>query len=140
MCERPLISASQLAAAGNRVRFRGEIEHIKTGRKMTLVRGGGIYILRLRVAAKKVNRVTITDVPWWFKILQRSGYNPTHVKQNLPRRLRRAKLSSWSRRGNQESFTQTIPWNLASLVRNYRVRQRHTDPKHMGLQKEQCAE
>ena len=42
-------------------------------------------------------------------------------------------------RGNQKS----IPWNLASLVKNYLgiiVRQRHTDQKQMGLQKEQCAE
>ena len=52
--ERPLIVPSQLAAAGNRVTCKaqgGEIEHIKTGRKMTLVRKGGIYVLRMRVAA-----------------------------------------------------------------------------------------
>ena len=24
--------------------------------------------------------VTIVDMPWWYKIWQRSGYNPTHVK------------------------------------------------------------
>ena len=33
---------------------------------------------------KKVNRVTIIDMPWWYKIWQRSGYNSTHVKQNFP--------------------------------------------------------
>ena len=41
-----------------------------------------------------------------------------------------------------KSHLLTIPWNLASLVRNYPgiiVRQRHTDQKQMGLQKEQCA-
>ena len=51
--------------------------------------------------------------------------------------------SSWSRRGNHKSFTLTMPWNLESLVRNCTgiiVRQRHTDQKQMGLQKEQCAE
>ena len=68
---------------------------------------------------KKVNRVTIINVPWWHKIWQRSGYNPTHVKQKLPRRPRRAYKSSWSRRGNQKSFTLTILWNLASLATNY---------------------
>ena len=47
-----------------------------------------------------------------------SGYNRTHAKQNLHRKPRRAYRSSWSRRGNQKSFRLTIPWNLASLVRN----------------------
>ena len=50
---------------------------------------------------------------------------------------------SWSRRGHQKSFTLTIPWNLASLVRNYLriiVRQRHSDRKLMGLPIEQCVE
>ena len=42
-----------------------------------------------------------------------------------------------------KSFTLTIPWNLASLVKNYPgniVRQRHTDQNLMGLPEEQCAE
>ena len=37
---------------------------------------------------EKVNRGTI-DMPWWYKIWQHSRYNHTHVKQNLPRRIRR---------------------------------------------------
>ena len=52
--ERPLIAASQLAAAGNRVTFKaqgGEIEHSKTGRKMMFVKKGGIYVLQMWVAA-----------------------------------------------------------------------------------------
>ena len=59
--------------------------------------------------------------------------------KNYPRDPRR----TWSEQGNQKSFTQTIPWNLASLARNYPgiiVRQRHTDRKQMDLQKEQRAE
>ena len=43
-------------------------------------------------------------------------------------------MKYWSRRGNQKSFTLTIPWNLASLARNYPgiiERQHHTDQKHM---------
>ena len=71
---------------------------------------------------------------WWYKIWQRSGYNHTRAKQNLPRRPRRASWRSWSRRRNQKSFTLTIPWNLASIVRNYPgiiVRQHHTDQKQM---------
>ena len=48
-----------------------------------------------------------------------------------------------SGRGSQKSFTRTIPWHLASLVKNYPgiiVRQHHTDQKQMGLLREQCAE
>ena len=85
---------------------------------------------------KKVNRATITEMPWCSKIWQLSGYNPTDVKQKLPRPPRRVWWSSWSRRGNQKSFTLTIPWNLASLVRNYLgiiLRQRHTDQKQMSV-------
>ena len=95
-----------------------------------------------KFSVKKVNRGTIFDMPWWYKTWQHSGYNHTRANQNLPRR-RRTQWSSWSRRGNQKSFTLTIPWNLASLARNYPgiiVRQHHTDQKHMGLPKEQCAE
>ena len=44
--------------------------------------------------------------------------------------------------GSLKSFTLTIPWNLARLVKIFLgiVRQHHTDRKQMGLLKEQCAE
>ena len=46
--ERPLKAASRLAAAGNRATpHGGEIEKIKTGRKMPLARRGGIDVLRM---------------------------------------------------------------------------------------------
>ena len=67
-------------------------------------------------------------------------YHPTKLK--LLRKPRRANRSSWSRQGNQKSFTLTIPWNLANPVKNYPgtiVRQRHTNRKQMGLLNEQCA-
>ena len=51
--------------------------------------------------------------------------------------------SSWSRIGSLKSFTLTIPWNVAKLVKIFPgiiVRQHHTDRKQMGLLKEQCAE
>ena len=41
--------------------------------------------------------------------------------------------------GSLKSFTPTIPWNLAGLVKNFAgiiERQRHTEQKQMGLQKE----
>ena len=51
--------------------------------------------------------------------------------------------SSWSRKGSLKSFTLTIPWNLAKLVKIFPgiiVRQHHTDRKQMGLLREQYAE
>ena len=45
--------------------------------------------------------------------------------------------------GSLKSFTLTIPWNLAKLVKispGIIVRRHHTDQKHMGLLREQCAE
>ena len=52
-------------------------------------------------------------------------------------------ISSWSRRGNQESFTLTIPWNLAKLVKTYPgiiARQHLTVQKQMELLRERYAE
>ena len=91
-----------------------------------------------KFSVKKVNRGTIIDLPWWYKMWPLSGYNPTHVKQKLLRRPRRALWNSWSRQGNQKSFTLTIPWNSAKLVKTYPgniVRQRHTDQKQMNGRK-----
>ena len=45
--------------------------------------------------------------------------------------------------GSLKSFTLTIPWNLAKLVKIFPgiiVLRHHTDQNHMGLLKEQCAE
>ena len=46
-------------------------------------------------------------------------------------------------KGNQKSFTLTIHWNLATLVKTIPgiiARQHRTDRKQMGLLREQCAE
>ena len=48
-----------------------------------------------------------------------------------------------SPRGNQKSFTLTIPWNSAKLVKIFPgiiARLHHTDQRLMVLRKEQCAE
>ena len=48
-----------------------------------------------------------------------------------------------ARRGSPKSFTLTIPWNSAKLVKispGIIVRRHTTDQKQMGLQREQCAE
>jgi hypothetical protein len=50
--ERPLISASQLAASGNSVvidRSGGKIVNDKNGKVMRLVRRGGVYVLKMRI-------------------------------------------------------------------------------------------
>ena len=39
----------------------------------------------------QVNRGTIIDKAWWYKIWQCSGCNHTHVKQTLPRRPRKTR-------------------------------------------------
>ena len=59
------------------------------------------------------------------------------------RKLKEACKSSWSPIGSPKSFTLTIPWNAAKLVKIFPgiiARLHHTDKKQMGLQKEQCAE
>ena len=48
-----------------------------------------------------------------------------------------------SQRGNQKSFTLTMPKNLAKPLKIFRgiiVRQHHTDQKQMGLHRERYAE
>jgi hypothetical protein len=52
--ERPLISATQLAASGNAVIIDGKgakIVNMKTKKVMNLVKRGGVYVLRMRVRA-----------------------------------------------------------------------------------------
>ena len=59
-------------------------------------------------------------------------------EKKLHKNPREACKSSWNPRGNQKSFTLTIPWNLAKPVKispGNIVRQLHTDRKQMGLLK-----
>ena len=64
-------------------------------------------------------------------------------KQNFTRNPEKLAKVPGARIGNQKSFTLTIPWNLAKLVKIFPgiiARLHHTDQKQMGLLKEQCAE
>ena len=64
-------------------------------------------------------------------------------KQQLHKKPSEACKSSWSPTGILKSFTLTIPWNSAKLVKispGIIARLHHTDQKQMGLLKEQCAE
>ena len=64
-------------------------------------------------------------------------------KKKLHRKLKEACKSSWSPMGSLKSFTLTIPWNSAKLVKispGIIARLHHTDQRLMVLRKEQCAE
>ena len=64
-------------------------------------------------------------------------------KTKTSQQTERACKSSWSPIGSLKSFTLTIPWNSAKLVKispGIIARLHHTDQKQMGLPKEQCAE
>ena len=72
-----------------------------------------------KFSVKGVNHDIIIDTLCCGTRLGNSvDYNPTHVKHKLLRRPKRACKSSWSRPGNQKSFTLTFPWNMAKLVEN----------------------
>ena len=79
----------------------------------------------------------------WCRTWPPNGSSHIRAKQKLRRKHKGACKSSWSQRGNLKSFTLTIPWNSAKLVKIFPgiiVRRHHTDQKQMGLLKEQCAE
>ena len=63
-------------------------------------------------------------------------FNLIRAKSKLLRRQKKTYQSSWSRRGNQKSFTLTFPWNLAKLVKIFPgiiVRQNFTVHKTNGI-------
>ena len=64
-------------------------------------------------------------------------------KTKLHKKPREACKFSWKLRGILKSFTLTIPWNSAKIVKIFHgiiARLHHTDRRLMGLLKEQCAE
>ena len=89
-----------------------------------------------------VNLETITDMQSWCRTQPLNGSKRIRAKQKLHKKPREACKSSWNPIGILKSFTLTIPWNLAKLVKispGIIARQHHTDQKQMGLLKEQCA-
>ena len=90
-----------------------------------------------------VNLETIIDMQSWCRTWLPNGSSRIRAKQKLLRKHKEACKSSWSRVGSLKSFTLTIPWNLAKLVKIFPgiiVRRHHIDQKQMGLLREQCAE
>ena len=90
-----------------------------------------------------VNLETITDMQSWCRIWPLNGSRRIRAKTKLHKKPREACKSSWNPRGNQKSFTLTIPWKSAKLVKispGSTARLHHTDQRLMVLPKEQCAE
>ena len=70
----------------------------------------------------------------WIRVYPCKNKTSQETQRNLQ--------SSWNPRGNQKSFTLTIPWNSAKHVKispGIIARLHHTDRKQMVLLKEQCA-
>ena len=63
------------------------------------------------------NLETITDMQWWCRIWPLNGSKRIRAKQKLLRKHKGACKSSWSQIGSQKSFTLTIFWNSANLVK-----------------------
>ena len=66
----------------------------------------------------------------WCRTCPPNGSKRIRAKQKLLRKQKRAHKSSWSRQGNQRSFTLTNPQNSVKLVKIYPwiiVRQHHSE-------------
>ena len=100
------------------------------------------YSRAQKFSVKVVNLETIIDMQSWCRTWPLNGSSRIRAKQKLHRKAREVCKSSWSRIGSLKSFTLTIPWILASPVKNYPgiIVRHQTDHKRMGLLREQCAE
>ena len=104
---------------------------------------GDLITAHHKVLSDNCGLETIIDTQSWYRILLLNGSRRIRAKTKLHKKLREACKSSWNPRGNQKSFTQTIPWNSAKLVKispGIIARLHHTDQTQMVLRKEQCAE
>ena len=96
-----------------------------------------------KFSVKVVNLETIIDLQSWCKTWPSNESRHIRARHKLLRKHSRACKSFWSRIGSQKSFTLTIPWNLAKLVKIFPgiiVRQQHTHQKQMELLRKQYAE
>ena len=83
-----------------------------------------------------MNLETIIDMQSWCRTWPPNGSSHIRAKQKLLRKHKEACKSSWSQIGSLKSFTLTIPWNLAKLVKIFLgiiVRRHHTDQKHVVI-------
>ena len=94
-------------------------------------------------STKDVHLYAIIDTQSWCRTWPPNGSSRICAKQKLHRKHSEACKSSWSPIGSLKSFTLTIPWNSANLVKispGIIARPHHIDQKQMRLLKEQCAE
>ena len=79
-----------------------------------------------------VNLVLIIDTLSWCKVWQHNGFNLVCAKPKLRRRRKGVRESFSNRQKSRKSFTLTIHWNLANLVKIYHgiiVLLYHIDPR-----------
>ena len=79
-----------------------------------------------------VNLENFIDTHSWCKTWPPNGSSGMRARQKLRRKHKGNCKSSWSQIGRLKSFTLTIPWNLAKLVKIFPeiiVRWHHTDQK-----------
>ena len=72
----------------------------------------------------------------WCRTWPPNGSSRIRAKRKLHKKPREACKSSWNPRGNQKSFTLTIPWNSAKLVKispGIIARLHHTDRRTNGI-------
>ena len=66
---------------------------------------------------KDVNLEIFIDMQSWCRSWPPNGSRHIRAKQKLHKKPRQACKSSWSQIGSLKSFTLTIPWNSAKLVK-----------------------
>ena len=72
----------------------------------------------------------------WCRTWPPNGSRRIRAKPKLHKKPREACKSSWNPRGNQKSFTLTIPWNSAKLVKispGIIARPHHSDRRQNGI-------
>ena len=80
------------------------------------------------------NLETITDIQSWCRTEPPNGSKRIRAKRKLLRKLKESCKSSWSPIGSLKSFTLTIPWNSAKLVKiSHGIVSTHTDQKQNGI-------
>ena len=109
----------------------------------------GIAERAVRIAKEGTSAVLLQsglNESWWADSMECYTYlrNVTDLlsETKLRKKPREACKSSWNPRGNQKSFTLTIPWNSERLVKIFHgiiARPHHTHRRLMVLLKEQCA-
>ena len=87
---------------------------------------------------KKANRVTIIDMPWWYKIWQRSGYNPIREKNFSGDPEEPDEVPGADEETKSHLHCQFH--GIWQVLRGIILESLYTDQRQMGSPKEQCVE